>query len=196
MAQILADTYWFHYYILGIFQYAHPLQKLSSIQTYACAMFGSNLWNLYGPAACQVYKCWNISVRDAWGVSRLTRTYIVDNLLSGSLPPIRQPIIRRYVRFVQGLATITNPVLSTLSHWATKTVQSVTGLNMANIRQEFGLDPLLHGPSLFTVKNKEIPENGNETLELIDNLLHQQLQETEPDIATELQAVINNLCER
>ena len=123
--------------LLGIFQYAHPLQKLTAIQTYACAMYGSNLWNLYGPAACQMYKCWNVSVRYAWGVSRLTRTYIVDNLLSGSLPPIRQLVIRRYVRFVQGLTTSSNPVLSTLSQWATNTVQSVTGLNMTNIRQEF-----------------------------------------------------------
>ena len=182
--------------LLGIFQYAHPLQKLTAIQTYACAMYGSNLWNLYGPAACQMYKCWNVSVRDAWGVSRLTRTYIVDNLLSGSLPPIKQLVTRRYVRFVQGLSTSLNPVLSTLSYWATKTVQSVTGLNITNIRQEFGLDPLLNGPSMFTVKSKDIPENGNEILELLETLLQQQLQETEPDIVTELQTIINSFCER
>ena len=104
--------------LLGIFQYAHPVQKLKAIQTYACALYGSNLWNLYGSSAGQVYKCWNISVRDAWGVPRLTRTYIVDNLLSGSLPPIKQVVIRRYVRFVQGLMTSSNPVLSILSQWA------------------------------------------------------------------------------
>ena len=67
---------------------------------------------------------------------------------------------------------------------------------MTNIQQEFCLDPLLHAPSMFTVKRKDIPETGNETLELLENLLQQQLQETEPDIVTELQTVINNLCER
>ena len=86
--------------LLGIFKYAHPLQKLTAIQTYACALYGSNLWDLYGPKVNQMYKCWNISVRDAWGVSRLTRTYIVDNLLSAHLPPIRKLVIRRYIRFV------------------------------------------------------------------------------------------------
>ena len=81
--------------LLGIFQNAHPLQKLAAIQTYACALYGSNLWDPYGPAACQTYKCWNVSVRDAWGVTRLTRTYIGDHLLAGSLPPIRQLVLRR-----------------------------------------------------------------------------------------------------
>ena len=107
--------------LLGLFKYAHPLQKLSAIQTYACALYGSNLWDLYGPTANQMYKCWNISVRDAWGVSRLTRTFIVDHLLSGSFTPIRQLVIRRYVRFVQGLISSTNPVVSTLANWAVNT---------------------------------------------------------------------------
>ena len=84
--------------------------------------------------------------------------------------------------------------MSALSYWTTNTVQSVTGLNMTNIRQEFGLDPLQNVPSMFIVKCKDIPGTGNETLELLDNLLQQQLQETDPDIVTELQTVINNLC--
>ena len=172
------------------------MQKLMVIQTYACALYGSNLWNLYGSSAEQVYKCWNISVRDAWGVPRLTRTYIVDNLLSGFLPPIKQLVIRRYVQFVQGLVTSSNPVLSTLSHWAIKTVQSTTGLNVANIRHEFGLDPLLHGSTLFTVKRKQIPENHEEDLKLLADLLAQQLVEPEPNIVSELQTVIDNICKR
>ena len=120
----------------------------------------------------------------------------VDNLLAGSLPPIKQLVIRRYVRFVQGLVTSENPVLSTLSHWATNTVQSTTGLNVANIHQEFGLDPLVHGPTMFTVKKRDIPENKEEDLELLENLLQQQLVETEPDIVSELQTVIDNICTR
>ena len=121
----------------------------TTIQTQACALYGSNLWDLYGPAACQTYKCWNVSVRDTRGVTRLTRTYIVDHLLAGSLPPLRQLVLRRYVRFVQSLVSSENPVLSVLSHWAVKTVHSVTGSNVVKIRQEFGLDPLVYGPTLF-----------------------------------------------
>ena len=129
-------------------------------RSYACSLYGANLWNLYGPTAGQVYKCWNISVRDAWSVSRITRTYIVDNLLAGSLPPIKQL------------------VLLTLSHCATNIVQSTTGLDVANIRQEFGLDALVHGPNMFTVKKRDIPQSQEEDLELL------QLVETEPDIVS------------
>ena len=118
---------------MAIFVSAHPLQKLSAIQTYACALYGSNLWDLYGVAASQMFNCWNISVRDAWGVSRLTRTFIVDHLLSDFLPTIRQLVIRRYIRFVQGLMASDNPVLRTLSDWSVKTAQSITGLNVLNI---------------------------------------------------------------
>ena len=145
--------------LLGIFQYAHPMEKLTAIQTYACALYGSNLWDLYGQAASQMFTCWNVSVRDAWGLSRLTRTYIVDHLLSGSLPPIRQLVIRRYIRFLQSLVTSDNPVILTLSHWAVKTVKSITGLNVVNIRQEFGCDPLQNGPTNFSTKKRDVPAN-------------------------------------
>ena len=87
--------------LLELFQYAHPLQKLSAIQTYSCSFYGSNLYDLYGPAANQLYRAWQISVRDALGVSRATRNYIVDHLLSVPFPHIRQLMLRRYVKFVK-----------------------------------------------------------------------------------------------
>ena len=181
--------------LLGIFQYAHPLQKLAAIQTYACALYGSNLWNLYGPAAGQMFKCWNVTVRDAWGVTRLTRTHIVDHLLSGNLSPIKQLVIRRYIRFVQGLVKSQNQVLSVLSHWAVNTVQSVTGLNVANIRQEFGLNPLLYGPTLFSVKKKDITEIDQNNMDLLGELLQQKHDEIDPDTILELDGLINNICQ-
>ena len=182
--------------LLGMFKYAHPLQKLTAIQTYACALYGSNLWDLYGPAASQMFTCWNISVRDAWGVSRLTRTYIVDHLLSCSLPPIRQLVIRRYIGFVQSLVTSKNPVISTLSNWAVNTVRSNTGLNLFNIRNEFERDPLLYGSTQFSTKKKDIPENCEENIVLLSNLLQQREEEMDPDIVLELDIVINNVCTR
>ena len=113
--------------LLGIFKHANPLQKLSAIQTYACSFYGSNLWDLYGPAANKVYKAWQVSIRDAWGLPRQTRTYLVDNLLSGTLSNVRQLILRRYVKFVNNLFNSKNPVISTLAFWATRTLQSTTG---------------------------------------------------------------------
>ena len=68
--------------LLNIFKSAHPFQKLAAVQTYACSFYGSNLIDLYGQTANQLFKAWQVTVRDAWEVPRQTRTYIVDHLLS------------------------------------------------------------------------------------------------------------------
>ena len=108
--------------LLNVFEYAHPLQKLSAIQTYSCSFYGSNLYDLYGPAANQLYRAWQISVRDAWGVPRSTRTFIVDHLLSGPFPHIKQLILRRYVKFVKVLVASMNPIVSALAYWGARTI--------------------------------------------------------------------------
>ena len=135
-------------------------------------------------------------MRDAWGMTRLTRTHIVDHLLTDTLPPIRQLIVRRYIRFVQSLVSSENPVLSVLSHWAVKTVQSVTGSNVAKIRQEFGRDPLLYGPTLFFVKKKDISENDKENIDLLKELFQQKQDELDPDMVLELEGLIDNICKK
>ena len=89
-----------------------------------------------------------------------------------------------------------NPVLLTLSHWSVKTVQSITGLNVFNIRQEFGKDPLMYGPTQFSTMKREIPENGEENMELLGDLFQQREEEMDPDIVSELDILINNVCTR
>ena len=87
-----------------------------------------------------------------------------------------------------------NPVFSVLSHWAVKTVQSVTGSNLAKIRQEFGLDPLLHQPTLFFVKKKDISENDVENMDLLKDLFQQKQDELDPRVVSELEGLINDIC--
>ena len=67
---------------------------------------------------------------------------------------------------------------------------------MSNIRNEFRLDPFTYGPSMFSIKKQDVPENRKEDMDLLENLLQQQLSETEPDIVEELQTVINGICQR
>ena len=179
--------------LLNVFQHAHPLQKLVAIQTYACSFYGSNLFDLYGPAACQLYRAWQVSVRDAWSVPRQTRTYIVDHLLAGPLPHIRQLILRRFVKYVKVLVSSMNPVISGLAYWGTRTRQSSTGRNVANIRDEFRVDPMKCFQGAIKVVPREIPAGGEETLELLDRLLSIRANEVEPDIVDELTDLINDV---
>ena len=85
-----------------------------------------------------------------------------------------------------------------LSNLAVTTVRSTTGLNVYNIRQEFGKDPLLAYKKLFRVEKAPIPDNGLQTIELLDYLLfiRKQVIETgdSDDIISELDQVIFQTC--
>ena len=89
-----------------------------------------------------------------------------------------------------------NPVISGLSCWGTRTRQSTTGKNVDNIRQEFSVDPLKCAQGSIKVETREIPEGGEENLELLDRLLSIRATETEPSIVDELNVLITDICEQ
>ena len=70
----------------------------------------------------------------------------------------------------------------------------MTGSNVANIKQEFKISPLNCNPKSLTVKKSELPEQGKENIELLETLLTIRAAEIEPDILTELDGLINNVC--
>ena len=180
--------------LLNVFHYAYPMQKLAAVQIYACSFYGSNLIDLYGPTACQLYRAWQVTVRDAWSVPRQTHTYIVDHLLSGNLPHIRQLILRRYSKFVQTLKRSKNPVISALAYWCVNTRLSTTGNNVANIREEFKMDPLKCSPWKINTAKREVPINGHENIDLLMRLFEIRTEELEPDVLLEINELIENVC--
>ena len=103
-------------------------------------------------------------------------------------------ILRRYVQYVQSLLNSANPVISQLASLSVNSTRSVTGRNVKNMRDEFGLDPLSVNKRQFVVKKVVIPEDGDETIELLDFLLYLRSNETEEEIVDELNDVIFNVC--
>ena len=85
--------------ILNMFSFATPAQKLTAVQTYACAWYGSMLWSLYSEAANKAFRSWNTTIKMAYNLPRQTRTFYLDNYLC-PLPSVRQMIIRRYVQYI------------------------------------------------------------------------------------------------
>ena len=120
----------------------------------------------------------------------------MDNLLSGTLPHIKQLIIRRYVRFAQNLVKSENPIISGLAYWALRTRISTIGKNVANIQDELNVDPLKCESKDVVVLKKEMPDNGEENIELLVRLLDSKSAEVDPQMATELASLIDNVCER
>ena len=98
--------------------------------------------------------------------------------------------LRRYVQFVQSLLDSDNPVINQLASLCVSSVRSVTGRNVHNMREEFGLDPAQANKRDFEVPKTKIPENGQETIELLDFLLYIRNQETEEEILDELNDLI------
>ena len=127
------------------------------------------------------------------GFDRATHTYIVDHLLSGNIPSVRQQIIMRYIKFVQTLISTMNPIISLLATLAVNSVLSTTGKNLANIREEFGMNPLKTPRNEFVTKKAYIPAEGENNLILLDEFLQRRQTETN-DIIPEIDGLIQKLC--
>ena len=54
------------------FSFASPVEVLRSLKVFAGDMYGSNLWQLGGALAEQVYHAWNTNIKLAWSVPRGT----------------------------------------------------------------------------------------------------------------------------
>ena len=174
-----------------MFDFATPEQKLTAIQTYCCSWYGSMLWEMYSDTAEKAFRSWNTTVKLAHGLPRHTRTFITEHYLSGSLPSVRQMILRRYVQFLQGLMSSTNPAVCHLANLAV-----TTGRNVSKMREEFGRDPLTCHKREFVTEKCDMPDDGQENIELLNRLLQQRSNETEEDSLNELNQLITNLCTR
>ena len=179
--------------ILNMFSFATAAQKLTAVQTYASAWYGSMLWSLYSDAANKAFRSWNTTVKMACELPRHTRTYIIENYCC-PLPSVRQQILRRYVQYVQSLIKSDNMIICQLAHLAVNSTRSVTGRNVMEMREEFQLDPLTVNKKQFSVKKAVIPENGKENLELLDHLIFIRNSETEEEIISEVDDLIASVC--
>ena len=87
-------------------------------------------------------------------------------------------------------------MISALAYWGARTRLSTTGRNVANIREEFSVDPFNCSPNDITILKRDIPEYGEENLELLVRLFETKDAEMEPDIVSELSTLIDNICEQ
>ena len=71
-----------------------------------------------------------------------------------------------------------------------------TGRNVANLQEEFGINPLNKScsPTSLTVSQREMPENGPEIIELLERLFWMRASETEPDVLAEINQLIDDTC--
>ena len=86
-----------------LFHWAAPAEVLKATKIYCGSFYGSNLWDLGGDKAKQVYNAWNTTVKLAWGCPLWTRTYMVQQLLCCGQTSTWVDIICVYMKFFHSL---------------------------------------------------------------------------------------------
>ena len=178
------------------FNFAHPAQILTAVNSYCSSFYGSMLYNLYGEEAEKLYRCWNTCVKLVWRVPRSTHTYLINDLLACDLPSIRDRIMNRYVKFVYGLLRNKSPEVRILANISGSDIRSTMGNNVHNLKTEtktanIGACPRLRGNLRQTV----VPDTDSWRPGLLQRLLQER---ADMDAAGEnmeiAESLIKSLC--
>ena len=124
-----------------VFKAAAPSEVVKALKVYSSSFYGSNLWDLGGEKARQVFNSWSTSVKLAWGLPQQTRTYILQHLLSCGFSSAKVDIITRFVKFFQGLRSSASYEVQVLSRLLARDLQSVTGKNLNLVQEMTRLNP-------------------------------------------------------
>ena len=183
--------------IREMFEFAHPAQVLQAVNVYASHFYGSMLWNLYGPGAGQVFRSWNTCVKLAWGVPRWSHNYFVEHVLSCGIPSVRQKVLGQYLGFFKKLLVSESSEIRLLANVVGCDAGSVTGSNLINLEEEFGLDPWTSSSSQLAEKYSgyEIPAEDGWRLPLLVKLLDQKREmEVMNEKTKTISELIDSLC--
>ena len=123
------------------FSFASPVEVLRSLKVFAGDMYGSNLWQLCGGMANQVYHAWDTNIKLAWGVPSGTHTYFVDRMLGCGISHVRSDIMSRYIKFFKSLRESPSVEVSVVVNIVARDIRTTTGNNLQLIRDLSGLDP-------------------------------------------------------
>ena len=123
------------------FSFASPVEVLRAVKVFAGDLYGSNLWQLAGDQAEQVFHAWDTCVKLAWQVPRSTHTYFVERLLGCGISHVRTDILARYVNFMKSLRESPSVEVSILANIVARDVRTTTGRNLHHIRDITALDP-------------------------------------------------------
>ena len=127
--------------VRDLFSFAAPAEVLHAMKVYSSSYYGSNLWDLSGVKARQMYSSWNTMVKLVWYCPPWTRTFFVQQVLSCGHTSAKVDILTRYVKFFHSLRGSACHEVRILSRYLARDVQSVTGKNLRFIQDLTHLDP-------------------------------------------------------
>ena len=75
--------------IMDNLYFADPAQRVQAIELYCSDGCGAMLWNLRSKYSEKYFKAWNIQIRNAWQVSSMTHTYLVEHYFAAGKTSLR-----------------------------------------------------------------------------------------------------------
>ena len=159
-----------------MFKWAAPAEVIKASKIYCASFYGSNLWDLGGDKAKQVYSAWNTTVKLAWGCPIWTRSYMV---LCCGQTSARVDLLCRFVKFFHGLRKSACHEVRVMSRLVARDVQTVTGKNLMYISQESGLNPWTASQgkmkaALIDGEAVQVPQQDRWRLPFLSSLLSQR----------------------
>ena len=127
--------------IREVFKFAAPEEVVKAMRTYSSSFYGSNLCDLGGDKAKQVYTAWNTSIKLAWGCPQQTRTYFLQQMMCCGFPSAKTDILARFVKFFHGLRSSASHEVRVMSRLVTRDRQTVTGKNLWLVQELSNLNP-------------------------------------------------------
>ena len=156
--------------VMDSFNFAAPSEVLGAIKLFASDLYGGMLWRLNSLEAEEVGCCWNTMVKDVWGLSRATHTYIV-RWLSGPHSSLMEDLLARWVKYYQSCLSSPSPEVSIVARIAAGDIRTTTGANN-RIITELGLDPRTASPAEVRLKYREsLPKETEEQMAKLGLLL-------------------------
>ena len=152
------------------FSFTAPTQVSGAVKLFAFDLYSGMLWRLDSEPALQVTRCWNMCVKDVWGVSRATHTATV-RWLSSPHTSLREDLLARWVKYFQSCLRSASLEVSTIARIAAGDLRTTTGANNQIIR-DLGLDPSSTSPAEVRLKVRESqPEESEEQMAKLGLLL-------------------------
>ena len=164
--------------------------------------YGSNLWNLFGARAGQVYRAYNTNVKLTWDLPRSTHTWLVTHLLGCGLPSAKETILAGFTGFLTRLQQSASWEVRVMAELEVRDATSVTGRNIIMFKKELGTDPRFLTPKQTRelVRSAEKPVHPEEEwkLDLLRDMLEERSQlkaEGREEELELLQFYCDTLCE-
>ena len=77
------------------------------VNIYLTSMYGSNTWDLFGPAARKLFISWNVLVRNTFKLPFATHRFILQEIESG--PHLKVQLCKRFIKFYNQLKNNVKP---------------------------------------------------------------------------------------